>query len=204
MNRLKLLSRIWSRSKKSLIKVFEKTSVQLPPSKDSLQKSTYDLIGPADKISNLRSYKYYVPENESKIEYDYRVLREEINDWNHQYWTEQNLKFVDAKQKYREMYDSHKKIAEKIAALNNEKNHKITSIEDLNMENNESLQLNDFYREFLNENYYAHCEYNSKWISYNFQLLWPATKVFFYRMGKRFQMKKLKNHDYNNQGSVKK
>ena len=55
-----------------------------------------DLIGPADKISNLRKYHYYIPEDESKLELDFRLMREKINAWNHEYWTQQNLKFVDS------------------------------------------------------------------------------------------------------------
>jgi hypothetical protein len=43
-------------------------------------------------------------------------------------------------------------------------------------------QMNEFYKEFLNENYLNHYEYNKKWFNYNFSLLMPAVRVYFYRL----------------------
>lgn len=138
-------------------------SVEKPP------KKAYDLIGPADKISNLRKYSYYVPENESRLEYEYRRLREQVHAFNHQYWTEQNLKFLEARKRFVATYRVKQKLKGSAGASKDP----------------DTTEMNEFYRTFLNENYYNHYEYNRKWIRYNFSLLWPATKVFFYRLNKR-------------------
>ena len=137
--------------------------------------STCDFIGPADKISNLRGYKYYIPNNESKCEYNYRKLREEVNEFNHQYWTEQNLKFIEARRKF-----SEKKRMER-QFLNRENAFTSPEFEPIDTDPN-SKNMNEFYKEFLNDNYQNHYEYNKKWFNYNFALLIPAIRVYFYRL----------------------
>lgn len=124
----------------------------------------HDLIGPADKISNLRRYHYYIPENESRIEREYRIMREWVHEYNHQYWTEQNLRFVEAKRAFVEAHKRQQRI----------KNEEIKEPT--------TAEYNEFYKRFLNENYYNHYDYNQKWLRYNFALLWPACKVFLYRL----------------------
>ena len=123
-----------------------------------------DLIGPADKISNLRRFSYYVPKNESKLEYDYRMLRNRVFEFNQNYWIQQNLKFVDAKRKYIQ-------------------DHKIAQVYfNKNLDDANEPILNEFYKKFLDENYESHYEYNKTWIKYNLSLIWPGTKVFIYRL----------------------
>jgi hypothetical protein len=131
---------------------------------EPMNHNVYDLIGPADKISNLRRISYYVPKNESKLEYDYRMLRKKVFEFNQNYWTQQNLKFVDAKRKYIQ-------------------NHKIEQVYfNKNLEDANEPLLNEFYKKFLDENYESHYEYNKTWIKYNLSLIWPGTKVFIYRL----------------------
>jgi len=136
------------------------------------KKSGYDLIGPADKISNLRAYKYFIPEKESKCEYEYRKLREEVQEFNHQYWTEQNLKFIEAKKKFSEL-----KRMERLYLNKSENKQPDTIDPELN-----AKLMNEFYKEFLNDNYLNHYEYNKKWFNYNFSLLMPALRVYVYRL----------------------
>ena len=159
---------------KSLPQIVKNNNINtLPKSK----KSCYDLIGPADKISNLRSYKYFIPENESKCEYEYRKLREEVQEFNHQYWTEQNLKFVENKKKFSEI----KRMERQFLNKSNDSNEKLEITDpELN-----AKQMNEFYKEFLNDNYLNHYEYNKKWFSYNFSLLIPAVRVYLYRLKNR-------------------
>ena len=83
-------------------------------------------------------------------------MREHVNEFNHLYWTEQNLRFVEAKRSFVEGYKRR-----------------------TGGEEPSTGDLNEFYRNFLNENYYNHYEYNQKWIRYNLGLLWSACKVFF-------------------------
>ncbi|XP_061742245.1 kinesin light chain 1 isoform X1 [Nerophis ophidion] len=55
--------------------------------------STHDWIGPPNPLSNLRPVIYRVPENESELEGRLRTLRQATEDWNHRFWTTQNLSF---------------------------------------------------------------------------------------------------------------
>lgn len=91
-------------------------------------------------------------------------MREWVHEYNHQYWTEQNLRFVEAKRAFVEAHKRHQRI----------KNEEIKEPT--------TAEYNEFYKRFLNENYYNHYDYNQKWLRYNFALLWPACKVFLYRL----------------------
>lgn len=54
---------------------------------------THDWIGPPHPLSNLRPIVYRVPENESELEKRLRNLRQDTEDWNHEFWTKQNITF---------------------------------------------------------------------------------------------------------------
>lgn len=54
---------------------------------------THDWIGPPNPLSNLRPIVYHVPENESELERRLRHLRQETEDWNHNFWTKQNFNY---------------------------------------------------------------------------------------------------------------
>lgn len=142
--------------------------------------SNYDQIGPADKISNLRKCRYLVPRDESRLERDYRQLREKVFEFNNDYWTQQNLKFLDSKKRYlqrvkmREQYEQRLQNNASQSSQSNEKS---------------DLIMNEFYQKFLNDNYYSHYEYNKNWYKYNFMLLWMALRVHAYRMRKRWLLK---------------
>jgi hypothetical protein len=186
VNRLKNLSKIWnSKPKRPLtnasITINENVAATTTSIDKDLVKSRHDLIGPADKISNLRRFRYYIPEDESKLERDYRLLREKINEFNHHYWTQQNLKFLEARKKFIEKYRIEQKYLRKNSKLNNE-----SSSTELNQADEpDSVKMNEFYKKFLDDNYYLHYEYNTKWLKYNFALLIPAVRVYFYRLMKR-------------------
>lgn len=164
----------------------KKKSPKLPVTSGPLPKDV-DLIGPADKISNIRQYRFYVPENESKCEHDYRVMREKVLEWNQEYWTQSNLNFVHSKQKFTENIKNTKRLEQKLSILDHGQLTKSSknSSDDIN----ESAEMTEFYRKFLNDNYHNHYEYNKKWFKLNLQLLWPATKVYFYRLNKRLKYK---------------
>lgn len=55
--------------------------------------STHDWIGPPNPLSNLRPIIYRIPEEESELEKRLRNLRQDTEDWNHKFWTKQNLNF---------------------------------------------------------------------------------------------------------------
>ncbi|KAI2657638.1 Cytochrome c oxidase assembly factor 8 [Labeo rohita] len=62
--------------------------------------SKYDWIGPPDRLSNLRPIIYHIPENETPLERKLRHLRQETEDWNHEFWTKQNFTFTKEKEEY--------------------------------------------------------------------------------------------------------
>lgn len=51
-------------------------------------------IGPADKISNLRPVLRHIPEDETAIERDLRLKQSEVEQWNQEFWTKHNTKFL--------------------------------------------------------------------------------------------------------------
>jgi hypothetical protein len=167
-----------------------------------------DLIGPADKISNIRKYKFHVPNDETKLERDYRLLREQVLEWNHQYWTQQNLNFIQSKRNFLENLNKSKQIdkqffssfgesasatsftiKESLHSFNLDKSS-TTNAESTNKTELENAAINEFYKKFLNDNYHNHYEYNKKWFKLNLKLLWPAVRVHFYRIGKQFKSKR--------------
>lgn len=51
------------------------------------------MIGPPDKESNIRFYKYYIPENETKLESTFRLKKEETQEWQRNFWATHNTRF---------------------------------------------------------------------------------------------------------------
>ena len=145
--------------------------------------SKYDLIGPPHKISNLRQFRYYIPKDESKLEYDYRMLRERVFEFNNDYWTQQNLKFLESKK----IFIQQNKMRQNYLDQLNKNNLARKSSSSTSQILESDLLMNDFYKQFLNENYQNHYEYNKKWLKLNFQLLWMATRVNLYRFNKKLR-----------------
>uniref|UniRef100_A0A8C8GTJ9 Apoptogenic protein 1, mitochondrial n=1 Tax=Oncorhynchus tshawytscha TaxID=74940 RepID=A0A8C8GTJ9_ONCTS len=56
-------------------------------------ESKHDWVGPPHRLSNLRPIIYHIPENETELEKQLRTLRQETEDWNHAFWTNQNITF---------------------------------------------------------------------------------------------------------------
>ena len=52
-----------------------------------------DTIGPPDKVSNIRPYKFYQPEDETDTERNYREQRTEAIEFNHEFWYKHNKSF---------------------------------------------------------------------------------------------------------------
>jgi hypothetical protein len=190
VNRLRSILTKFGRNTNSNSKQLKRPAVLNKINKVTISKdSTYDLIGPPDKISNLRQFRYFVPKDESKLEYDYRMLRERVYEYNNDYWTQQNLKFLDAKRIYAQQFKVRQNYMNQMMKTSgNQSTHKPD-------QNDSDLQMNEFYKQFLNENYYNHYEYNKTWFKLNFQLLWMAARVNLYRLSKnnRFLSQTVKN-----------
>ncbi|XP_052273886.1 COA8 family protein Y39B6A.34, mitochondrial-like isoform X2 [Dreissena polymorpha] len=108
--------------------------------------------------------KLFIPPDESSLERDYRLKREVVQKWHHEFWTAHNKRFFTLKEKY---------IQEKLA-------EKGEAADDINKVTPEELSV--FYKKFLDDNYPTHIQYNKDWYKKNISLLWPALKVNFYRL----------------------
>ncbi|KAK7148904.1 hypothetical protein R3I93_013048 [Phoxinus phoxinus] len=75
--------------------------------------SKYDWIGPPDRLSNLRPIIYHIPENETPLERKLRHLRQETEDWNHEFWTNQNFSFSKEKEEYVQLQLTSKGLSER-------------------------------------------------------------------------------------------
>lgn len=53
-----------------------------------------DYIGPPDKTSNLRPVVRHVPEDESPLQKELRLVRIETEEWNQQFWANHNKRFI--------------------------------------------------------------------------------------------------------------
>ncbi|XP_053192207.1 LOW QUALITY PROTEIN: cytochrome c oxidase assembly factor 8 [Scomber japonicus] len=63
--------------------------------------STHDWIGPPNQLSNTCGpIVYRIPENESELEKRLRHLRQETEDWNHDFWIKQNISFRKEKETF--------------------------------------------------------------------------------------------------------
>lgn len=116
-----------------------------------------DWVGPADKITNLRQHKLYVPPDETGLERSYRLKRQEVHEWNSAFWERHNSDFIKGKKVYSDKLKKDKGLAE-----------------------DEALSADDmakYYRMFLNEHHQAHIKYNWEWYKKNISLLWLALLV---------------------------
>jgi hypothetical protein len=122
------------------------------------RRNGFYLVGPADKLSNIRLTKLYKPQNESNLEKEYRILHEHVQQWNHNYWSQQNLRYNFEKQKF----------------INN---FKLTHNQEP-----DTKEMTLFYKNFLDNSYQIHANYNKQWYKYNFMLIGKAFKVNFVRL----------------------
>lgn len=56
-----------------------------------------DWIGPPDPVSNLRLIKFYQPPDETAAEKQFREMRQEVQDWNQEFWTQHNVNFINVR-----------------------------------------------------------------------------------------------------------
>ncbi|CAG8434431.1 1985_t:CDS:10 [Ambispora gerdemannii] len=112
-----------------------------------------DYVGIPDTISNLRPIKYYIPENASPEDTEWRLHRERIDQFNHQFWTSNNELFIVEKQEYENQ-------------LKLKTGKKPTSAE-----------ISIFYKDFLDKAYDRQMAYNQQWWKENIRMLLPGGKA---------------------------
>ncbi|XP_058471387.1 cytochrome c oxidase assembly factor 8 [Solea solea] len=138
--------------------------------------STYDWIGPPNPLSNLRPIVYHVPENESPLQRRLRTLRQETEDWNHQFWTKQNIAFNK----------------EKHAFITSQLKEKGLGVRDENGRRRslDSEEMAKFYKNFLDENTTRHANYNREWYRRNFTITFLMARVTLRNMWTNVRHKK--------------
>ncbi|XP_071762242.2 cytochrome c oxidase assembly factor 8 [Centroberyx gerrardi] len=118
--------------------------------------STHDWIGPPNRLSNLRPIIYHIPENETELQKRLRNLRQETEDWNHEFWTEQNITFNKEKDAF---------IISQLKAEGLSERDEQGRRRSLNSE-----EMAVFYKSFLDKNRIRHANYNKEWYRRNFTI----------------------------------
>ncbi|XP_059477155.1 cytochrome c oxidase assembly factor 8 [Neocloeon triangulifer] len=114
-----------------------------------------DMVGPPDKVSNIRPVIFHVPVNESVAEKEYRQKRQEVLQWNQEFWTKHNLRFIKEREEF-------------------------VKIQQQRKGNNETLcadEMSIFYKRFLDENWQVHVKYNGDWYKKNIGLMLQSFKI---------------------------
>ncbi len=121
-----------------------------------------DLVGPPDKVTNLRPVRIHIPENESELRAELRRLRQDTHEWSHNFWSEHNTQFKEKREAHVQRVLRGRSDAEKEAA----ETSTVTSDE-----------MSEFYRDFLNNQRKAHLAYNLEWQKRNAKIVWLSLKV---------------------------
>ncbi|XP_067099402.1 cytochrome c oxidase assembly factor 8 [Osmerus mordax] len=125
---------------------------EFTPSADS----KHDWMGPPDRLSNLRPILYHIPENETELEKLLRKLRQDTEDWNHEFWAKQNVTFSKEKDAF---------IVSKLQAQGLSERDEKGRKRALNSE-----EMAVFYKSFLDTNRIRHSSYNKEWYRRNFTI----------------------------------
>ncbi|XP_028995806.1 cytochrome c oxidase assembly factor 8 [Betta splendens] len=125
--------------------------------------STHDWIGPPSPLSNLRPIVYHIPKNESTLERQLRNLRQETEDWNHDFWTKQNISFSKEKDAF---------VTSQLKAKG-----LTTQDEQGRQQSLSSEEMAVFYKGFLDKNRTRHAHYNKEWYRRNFTITLLMARV---------------------------
>ncbi|XP_074548439.1 cytochrome c oxidase assembly factor 8 [Halichoeres trimaculatus] len=125
--------------------------------------STHDWIGPPNPLSNLRPIVYHIPENETELEKRLRHLRQETEDWNHNFWTKQNITFSKEKEAF-----IISELKSKGLTLRDEQGRRRAL---------SSEEMAEFYKSFLDKNRTRHAQYNNEWYRRNFTITLLMARV---------------------------
>uniref|UniRef100_A0A3Q3B5F5 Cytochrome c oxidase assembly factor 8 n=1 Tax=Kryptolebias marmoratus TaxID=37003 RepID=A0A3Q3B5F5_KRYMA len=139
----------------------QKPAVCLPPS--FRPSATHDWIGPPNPLSNLRPIVYRVSEDESDLERRLRRLRQDTEDWNHDFWTEQNISFS----KEKEAFIVSQLKAKGLTLRDEDGRRRALGSEDMAL----------FYKSFLDKNRSRHLNYNREWYRRNLSITLLMARV---------------------------
>ncbi|KAM9842146.1 cytochrome c oxidase assembly factor 8 [Aulostomus maculatus] len=133
--------------------------------------STHDWVGPPNPLSNLRPIVYHISENETELEKRVRCLRQETEDWNHKFWTEQNISFSKEKDAF-----IISKLKAKGLSIRDKQGHRHSL-------NSEEMAV--FYKSFLDKNRIRHANYNKEWYRRNFTITLLMAQVTLHKAWQR-------------------
>ncbi|XP_039992350.1 cytochrome c oxidase assembly factor 8 [Xiphias gladius] len=140
---------------------------------------THDWIGPPNPLSNLRPIVYRVPEGESELEKRLRRLRQETEDWNHDFWTKQNVTFSQEK----DAFMSSQLKTEGLTARDGHGHRRTLNSEEMAV----------FYKSFLDKNRERHAKYNREWYRRNFTITLLMARVALSNMWRTVRHNSKKN-----------
>ncbi|XP_034433414.1 cytochrome c oxidase assembly factor 8 [Hippoglossus hippoglossus] len=150
-----------------------KRSIFRPP-----PSSTCDWIGPPNPLSNLRPIVYHIAENESELQRRLRNLRQETEDWNHEFWTKQNITF----NKDRDSFIMSQLKAKGLTVRDEQGRRRFLNSE----------EMAEFYKSFLDQNRTRHMTYNKEWYRRNFTITLLMARVALTDMWKTVRHSKKK------------
>uniref|UniRef100_A0AAX7T0N3 Cytochrome c oxidase assembly factor 8 n=1 Tax=Astatotilapia calliptera TaxID=8154 RepID=A0AAX7T0N3_ASTCA len=125
--------------------------------------STHDWVGPPNSLSNIRPIIYHIPENETELEKRLRNLRQDTEDWNHNFWAKQNITFSKEKEAF---------IISQLKAKGLTLRDQDGRRRSLNSE-----EMATFYKSFLDKNRVRHANYNKEWYRRNFTITLLLARV---------------------------
>ncbi|XP_077395749.1 cytochrome c oxidase assembly factor 8 [Festucalex cinctus] len=133
--------------------------------------ATHDWVGPTNPLSNLRPIVYRVAPNESELERRLRNMRQDTEDWNQRFWTEQNLTFGKEKDAFIVSQLKAKGLTERDQQG---RRHTLASEE-----------MSIFYKDFLDKNRRRHVDYNKEWYRRNLSITFLMARVALLNLWKR-------------------
>ena len=126
-----------------------------------------DWVGPPNKESNIRFVKIFSPENETPLQKKLRLLREETQKFNHEFWAKHNGAFFQQKELYVKRTLAQKKMNMNFEDKDQDLPSKLTPEE-----------MSVFYKKFLDDNFRKNLLYNGEWYRRNFSIYALTNKVF--------------------------
>ncbi|KAF9246182.1 hypothetical protein BU15DRAFT_84979 [Melanogaster broomeanus] len=126
------------------------------------------LVGPNDPISNLRPIIYTdIPTpkayaiHDNTLELQFKLAREQLDAFNHNYWTDSNLRFEAAKTSV------------------------LASLPDSASSEMQENALSEFYKEWVVQERTRQDEYSSEWRKRNWETIILAARVEYQRFKRR-------------------
>lgn len=124
-----------------------------------------DLVGPPDKVTNLRPVRFHVPHDETDLQRRLRHLRHDTHQWSDRFWRAHNTEFAAEKESFAQ------------AAL--KRRHRAADAEAGDTGDKEaaggntvsSEEMSRFYRDFLNRKWPDHLAYNVEWQKRNLKIV---------------------------------